>query len=127
MVRKIKAPCGSWKSPITSSLISSSHIKLSDLSISDGGIFWNELRPQENGRSVIVKWYNNKKTESLPSEFSAKSRVHEYGGGSFLIHKDTAFFSNDENQHFYAAHPNGRCIDLTYSDSKRYANPIFDT
>ncbi len=126
MVFKSKAPCGSWKSPITSNLITSSQIKLSDLSISDDGIFWNELRPQENGRSLIVKWYKNKKTDFLPSGFSARSRVHEYGGGAFLIHKEVAFFSNEKDQHFYAAYPNGQTIDLTHSDSRRYANPIFD-
>lgn len=126
MVSTNNTPFGSWKSPITSSLITSSQIKLGDLAIDGDSIYWSELRPQEGGRSVIVKWHKNKKIDSFPPQFSARNRVHEYGGGSFLAHKETLFFSNDKDQHFYALDPSGEWIDLTQSNHKRYANPIFD-
>ena len=47
-------PYGSWKSPITSDLIVSGSVGLSQPT--DGGdIYWIEMRPTEGGRNVIVR------------------------------------------------------------------------
>ena len=49
------APYGSWKSPITSDLIVAQSISLSDVRLDGGHIYWLEGRPQEQGRSVVVR------------------------------------------------------------------------
>jgi len=49
------APYGSWKSPITSDLIVAQSISLSDVRLDGGNIYWREGRPQEQGRSVVVR------------------------------------------------------------------------
>ena len=49
------APYGSWKSPITSDLIVSEAVGLSQPTIDGEGIYWVEMRPSEGGRSVIVQ------------------------------------------------------------------------
>ena len=47
---------GSWKSPITSNLISSgSKILDVQIEIDDDDIYWVEMRPTEAGRYVIVR------------------------------------------------------------------------
>ena len=38
----------------------------------------------------------------LPKPYSARSRVHEYGGGEFLVSGATIFFVNDKDQQVYA-------------------------
>ncbi|HXM34017.1 MAG TPA: hypothetical protein VN920_02415, partial [Pyrinomonadaceae bacterium] len=49
------APYGSWKSPITSDLIVSEAVSLSQPALDGDDIYWNEMRPSEGGRSVIVR------------------------------------------------------------------------
>ena len=41
----------------------------------------------------------------LPKPYSARSRVHEYGGGEFLVSGDTVFFVNDKDQQVYELTP----------------------
>jgi len=46
----IRAPFGSWKSPITTGLLTQGKIALSSLKASaTGAIFWQEGRPMEKG------------------------------------------------------------------------------
>ncbi len=49
------ASYGSWKSPITSDLIVSETVRLSDIVLDDRDVFWVEMRPSEAGRNVIVR------------------------------------------------------------------------
>src|SRR5580700_10014164 len=49
------APYGSWRSPITSDLIVASSIGLGGILLDGTDVFWLESRPQEQGRSVIVR------------------------------------------------------------------------
>ena len=49
------APYGSWSSPITSDLIVASTIGLGGILLDGTDVYWLESRPQENGRSVIVR------------------------------------------------------------------------
>jgi hypothetical protein len=34
----------------------------------------------------------------LPAGFSARTRVHEYGGGAWCLHDDVLFFANWDDQ-----------------------------
>lgn len=69
-------PCGSWKSPITSSMIVESAIRLGEVVVDGDDLYWSESRPEEKGRSVIVKGGK----DILPEPYNARTRVHEYGG-----------------------------------------------
>jgi len=45
-------------------------------------LFWDETRPAENGRTVVVSRNNG---DILPAPWSASTRVHEMGGLSWLV------------------------------------------
>src|SRR5262249_58862852 len=85
------APYGSWKSPITSDLIVAQSISLSDVRLDNGSIYWLEGRPQEQGRNVVVHCETahgadaGRQTDVTPPPFNARTRVHEYGGGSSTV------------------------------------------
>ena len=49
------APFGSWTSPITADAIVADSIGLSSIVLDGTDIYWLESRPQEAGRSVIVR------------------------------------------------------------------------
>ncbi|GAA5946310.1 hypothetical protein JCM3765_000193 [Sporobolomyces pararoseus] len=95
-------PFGSWPSPITADLTLTATVGLSEIQVAPGGklIGWNESRPDEKGRSALVVQQiggNGKAEEVLPDQkWNARSRVHEYGGGSWTFGSDgeSIVFSN---------------------------------
>jgi dipeptidyl aminopeptidase/acylaminoacyl peptidase len=100
------APYGSWKSPITSDLIVAQSISLSDVRLDGGNIYWLEGRPQEQGRSVVVRAAEGPApTDMIPAPFNARTRVHEYGGGSWTVWDGAVIFSNFADGRLYRLAP----------------------
>ncbi len=108
------APYGSWKSPITSSLLTASGIAFGELHFSRGDLYWLESRPDEAGRVAVVRYRSNgQMSDAIPQEFNARTRVHEYGGGAYFIHNGTVFFSNFKDQRLYRYEGNGEPLAIT--------------
>src|SRR5262245_26646123 len=102
MANKKVAPYGSWKSPITSDLIISGTVGLGEVAVSGDDIYWIESRPSEGGRSVIVRRTpDGRISDVIPSGFNARTTVHEYGGGSYIVDGGTVYFSNFADQALY--------------------------
>jgi hypothetical protein len=96
------APYGSWSSPITSDLIVAKITMLSDVRLDGDEIYWLEGRPQEQGRSVIVRsGPGGTAVDITPAGFNVRTRVHEYGGGAWSQADGTCIFSNFEDQRLY--------------------------
>jgi len=96
------APYGSWKSPITSDLIVRESIGLTQLRLAEGNAYWIEMRPSEGGRQVIVRHgRDDQRTDLTPTGFNARTRVHEYGGGDYVVDGDAVYFSNFSDQQIY--------------------------
>ncbi len=120
-------PYGAWKSPITSELIVSETIGLGKPLLDGEDIYWLEGRPAEGGRNVIVRRTpDGTLTDLLPQPFNARTRVHEYGGGSFTVHERTVYFSNYSDQRLYRLLPGGRPEPLTPETELRYADGVID-
>ncbi len=97
----IIAPYGSWKSPITSDLIVSGSVVLSQPLIAGEDLYWIEMRPNEAGRSVVVKRDKTGVKDLTPSPLNVRTRVHEYGGGDYTVHNGQVYFSNFSDQRLY--------------------------
>jgi dipeptidyl aminopeptidase/acylaminoacyl peptidase len=96
------APYGSWKSPITSDLIVAQSISLSGVQLDGGNVYWLEGRPQEQGRYVVVRGAEDgRHTDITPQPYNARTRVHEYGGGSWLVADGTVYFSHFTDGRLY--------------------------
>jgi dipeptidyl aminopeptidase/acylaminoacyl peptidase len=132
------APYGSWASPITSDLIVASSIGLGDILVDGGDIYWIESRPQERGRSVVVRCSQDGGVSDvippIPADgrdaFNVRTRVHEYGGGAYLVSGGTVYFCNDADQRLYRQDPGGLPVPITEAPSKprglRYADGVMD-
>ncbi len=121
------APYGSWKSPITAELLASTYVGLDELRIDGNDVYWNELRPTDKGRNVIVQRKpDGTLTDITPPGFSARTRVHEYGGGCYLVQNGTVYFSNYTDQRFYRQDPASDPRPLTPPVDMRYADSVFD-
>jgi dipeptidyl aminopeptidase/acylaminoacyl peptidase len=121
------AAYGAWSSPITAELVAKQSVRFGDLFVDGDDIYWSESRPSEKGRSVIVRCkLNGKAGDVIPAPFSARSRVHEYGGGAFAVSKGVLYFVNFDDQRIYRKDAKGVPHALTPSNGSRYADLIID-
>jgi len=119
---------GSWKSPITSEIIASSSIRLDRQIVLDNDyIYWIETRPKEEGRNVIVRRSpDGRIADVTPEPYNARTRVHEYGGGAFLVDNGTVYFSNFIDQRLYLQNTDTKPQPITPEANLRYANGVID-
>jgi len=121
------APYGSWQSPITSDLIVSETVRLSDVALDGRDIYWVEMRPSEGGRYVIVRCTPDRQTIDItPADFNVRTRVHEYGGRSFAVDDANVYFSNYSDQHIYCQRPHSDPERITAGSGLRFADIIVD-
>lgn len=128
MTQPVVAPYGSWKSPITSDLIVSEAVGLSQPTIDGKDILWIEMRPSEGGRNVIVRRGDNGDTRDInPAPFNARTRVHEYGGGDYVARDGAVYFSNFADQQIYLQSAEEAPLLITAADGLRYADCVIDS
>ena len=124
------APYGSWKSPITSDLIVKEIVGLSQPRLDGQNTYWIEMRPSEQGRQVIVRRSRDGATTDInPAEFNARTRVHEYGGGDYVVHEGVVYFSNFADQQLYRQNADAareRLSTECSDDRLRYADAVVD-
>jgi dipeptidyl aminopeptidase/acylaminoacyl peptidase len=120
-------PYGSWRSPITSDLIVSVSVGLSQPLIDNGDIYWIEMRPIESGRLVVVgRNTEGDFTDINPVPLNARTRVHEYGGGDYTVQDGEVYFSNFSDQRVYKSAKGKQPVAITPAVNMRYADFIVD-
>ncbi len=125
----VASPCGSWSSPISGDLITSGTVGFEQVRLRHDHSYWIERRPTDSGRCVIVEHANGVCKDVLPSPYSARSRVHEYGGGAYCLATAASgeiFFVNDADQNIYTLHPGAEPVRLTHFTQRRFADLIHD-
>jgi len=127
----IEAPYGSWRSPITASDVARGGVRLNQVDVgTDGAVWWSEGRPAEGGRNVVVRVARDgKRRDVLPAGYNARTRVHEYGGRSWIPFGDLGLvFANWEDQRLYLLEPGGVPKPLTpvpaLTQGDRYADLV---
>ena len=95
------APFGSWRSPITPAMVTSSGISVSQIATDGESLYWLENRPLDHGRGVVVRRRQGTIEDLTPAAFNVRTRAHEYGDGSFWVHEGTLFFANFSDQRLY--------------------------
>jgi len=116
---------GNWPSKISASLIVSDSLSIDEARQIEDTLFYIERRPQEAGRCVIVKITEGHAEDILPAPYSARSRVHEYGGGSYCVHENMLFFINDSNQDIYLVRDE-KISRVTSTENQRFADFSYD-
>ena len=119
-------PYGSWTSPITAADLAASGHPVSGGTFVGDEIWWLESRPDQLGRQAIRRLDPaGTPVDVLPQPWNARTRVHEYGGGSWLALADgSLIFTEFSDQRLYrlpagAAEP----VPLTPALDCRYAEP----
>ncbi len=135
------AAYGTWTSPITSESIVAGSIGLGPLALSGDLLYWTEARPTEGGRNAfcqvqiggtglaeVAEVYSGMINDK---PLNVRSRVHEYGGGAYLIHDNAshdnaAYGVNFADQRIYQFGPSGEPLALTPEMAYRYADFVMD-
>lgn len=105
-------------------------IGLPEVRIDNGEIYWLESRPQEAGRSVVVRHitWNNTMEDVTPEGFNVRTRVHEYGGGAWNVVDGMIYFSNHADNRLYRMDRYGhQPLPLSPEGPWRYADGVIDS
>jgi dipeptidyl aminopeptidase/acylaminoacyl peptidase len=76
-------------------------VGLADLRVAGGRLYWLESRPAEGGRLVVMTLDGAEARQLTPAHFNARTRVHEYGGASYVVAPDGVWFSQFRDQKLY--------------------------
>jgi dipeptidyl aminopeptidase/acylaminoacyl peptidase len=98
------APYGSWESPFSAAEIASGGGRRSGaLLAADGALWWAEMRPDEGGRTALMRRpEGGRPEEATPAGANARTRVHEYGGGAWtLAAPDVVVYAEFADQRLY--------------------------
>jgi dipeptidyl aminopeptidase/acylaminoacyl peptidase len=101
----ITAPYGSWRSPIDPATVARAGRRLGAPALAgDGAVWWSEGRPSEGGRVVLMRRPAGDELEEVtPEGTNVRTRVHEYGGGSWtLAAPDRVLFVEFDDQRLYS-------------------------
>ena len=109
MTDKSVLPYGSWPTPITSELVVRAAARLGEVAVDGDAVWWSEQRPDEGGRSVLVR----DGTDILPPPWNARTAVHEYGGGAWWVRGGTVWFARWDDQRLYRLDPAGEPRPIT--------------
>ena len=116
-------PYGAWASPITAASLAEGAIGLADLRVAGGQLYWLETRPAEGGRLVIMTQDGSGARQLTPETFNVRTRVHEYGGASYVVAPGGIWFSHFRDQKLYWQAPDAAPEALT-PEGYRYADAI---
>jgi dipeptidyl aminopeptidase/acylaminoacyl peptidase len=109
-------PYGSWPTPITSELIVRAAAGLSTVRVDGAHVWWSEQRPEEGGRTQLVRLSPGREpVDVLPEGWNARTAVHEYGGGAWWVRDGRVWFTNWADQRLYRLDPGGSPVALTVS------------
>ncbi len=112
---------GMWDSPITEELVVRGAIRPGNIVLDGEYIYWNELRPEESGRSVICRaGVDGERQDLTPQPYNVRTRVHEYGGGAFTVHNGVIYFVNFADQRLYCQH--GDTVEPLTAEGTRFAD-----
>jgi dipeptidyl aminopeptidase/acylaminoacyl peptidase len=122
------APYGSWRSPISVDHVVGKTILLGEPWLDGDDLYWLEGRPSEAGRRVLVRREpDGTTTELTPAPTNVRTRVHEYGGGSYTVAGGIAAYSEFRDGRLYRIDPGAtEAIPITPEGPWRYADLRFD-
>lgn len=121
------APYGSWSSPLSAADAVAAGVRLSQLQVDGDVLYWLEQRPLERGRCVVVAHDVDGNTRDVtPAEYNVRSKVHEYGGGAYVVNNNVVYFANADDQRWYCQR--GDVVRaITPDDGRRFADVVVDT
>ncbi|HSP29590.1 MAG TPA: prolyl oligopeptidase family serine peptidase, partial [Ilumatobacteraceae bacterium] len=106
-------PAGTWPSPITARSLVAGSVSISEVIPDDDDVWWAESRPDNAGRTTLVRWRNGSTEDITPPEVNVRTSVHEYGGGAWWVAGGVAYYVEFTDQRLRRIEPGGEPVLLT--------------
>lgn len=129
MAKPQTARYGSWESPISTEMLTSGALRFIEIDVDGDDIYWVESRPDEAGRCAIMRrTADGEMSEVSGPAHSARSLVHEYGGGALAVRDGVVYFSHFADQRLYRQNADapGMAKPITPEIDVRYADATVD-
>jgi dienelactone hydrolase len=121
------APYGTWTSPISAHTVAEQGLRLGFPALDGDDIYWLEGRPHEGGRNALVKRSaNGAITDLTPRDHNVRTRVHEYGGGAYVVSNGVVYYSNFLDQRIYRIAGSAAPESITPEGKWFYADAAID-
>jgi dipeptidyl aminopeptidase/acylaminoacyl peptidase len=89
---------GTWPSPITAATLVGGAVGIDEVVTDGDDVWWAEQRPEEAGRTALVRWRAGETTEMTPPDANVRTMVHEYGGGAWWVDRGVAYYVEFDDQ-----------------------------
>ena len=119
-------PYGEWTSPVTAESLVSGAVGISEVCVDGADVWWAESRPDEGGRTAVLRHHDGTTSEITPPDAYVRTLVHEYGGGAWWVDRGVLFYVDLADQRLRRLEPGGEPVVLTpeppTAGSLRYAD-----
>jgi dipeptidyl aminopeptidase/acylaminoacyl peptidase len=106
-------PAGTWPSPITARSLVAGSVSISEVVPDGDDVWWAESRPDNSGRTTIVRWSDGSTEDVTPPETNVRTSVHEYGGGAWWASGGVAYYVEFTDQRLHRLEVGGEPVVLT--------------
>lgn len=123
------APYGAWPSPISAALVAAGASPLTQLALggADGSdVYWLAGRASEAGRNTLLRQRGARVDELTPIPFNVRTRVHEYGGGAYVVDGETVYFSHFADNRLYRQSGDSAPEAFSAGGTTRHADFVVD-
>jgi dipeptidyl aminopeptidase/acylaminoacyl peptidase len=98
-------PAGTWPSPITARSLVAGSVGISEVIPDGDDVWWAESRPDNGGRTTIVRWRDGERHDVTGPETNVRTSVHEYGGGAWWAADGVAYYVEHTDQRLRRVEP----------------------
>lgn len=100
-------PAGTWPSPITAHSLVGGAVGIGEVVVDGDDVWWAEQRPEEAGRTALLRRRGDETVEVTPPAANVRTRVHEYGGGAWWVDRGVAYYVEFDDQRLRCIEPGG--------------------
>lgn len=115
-------PYGFWGSPISSEELSGAVISFQELRSDREFVYWTESRPLEKGRNALMRYKVGEEPQEIFPYMDVRTKVHEYGGGSFLPADTHLVVYDEKSKTLYIEDSQKNLTSLIQDFTKRFAD-----
>ena len=129
MPAKKTLPYGTWPSPVTPALVARGSSRFGTVQVGGDAVYWTRVaaRGGRAGRSILRAARGAARSRSCCRRpFSARSRVHEYGGGEFLVAGEHDLFRQRQGPAGLRLEPGAPPRRITDAPGMRFADFALD-
>lgn len=125
------SPYGAWSSSISAADLVGGAVRVSEVRadpVDPRLIWWSETRPEEGGRTAVMRYSipQGETSEHSPPDANVRTLVHEYGGAAWWPHDGRLFYVDFADQRLRVINRQGRVRFLSDEPAQPRADRFAD-